>query len=155
MKYLVILLSSIIISSCSFKIATSEDLTQVNNRTTLNEAKAMFEDIYEEESIITKKIGDTYYTVLVVQKVTVTEKEKYTTTTSQPAIGTDSHGNPTTRTEFRDETREKYNNTFTNFYLVFKGQDYVFSGFGYEAKISPKSDLLNSLIGFDLREEVE
>lgn len=153
MKYIIIFLCSIVITSCGVMRATSDDLTQINNRLTLKEAKTIFEDIHKEEDIITKKVGSDYYTVLVMRKITVTEKEAYTATSTNQSMGNNSMGHPTTTQTQVSETRSRFNSTFTKFYIVFKGEDYVFSGYGYEAKISPKSDLLTSLIDFSIMED--
>ena len=137
MRHLLIIILGLGISSCAMNNVTAEDLTQINNGLTLSNAKQIFEEDFDEDDIITKTYEDEKYTILVMKKITGTRKVTY-------------ESNNTFDSGRTNETMTIL--IMTKFYLVFKGENYFFSGFGYEAKNSPKSKILNSLIYFDFEE---
>lgn len=131
MKYIFVLISILIFTSCSMHNVSSEDLLSINTNLKLHQAKEKFASLYSEDEIIERKIEGDFYTVLVLKRVTSIHK------TSESRY---------------DNLNQRYRNVsvsnydFTNFYLVFKGKDYFFAGYGYETEISSKRDILNSII---------
>lgn len=156
MRYLIILLAAITISSCGSSIVTSDELALLNTGLTLEKAEEIYEGLYDdEEGVVKKEVGGKKYTIITLMRITSVEKETYQASTFGQTMGYDNKGNPTMKTEVVEETRTRRNNKYTNFYLIFEGQNYLFSGYGYEAKISHRSPILTKLMDFTLNEVEE
>lgn len=111
-------------------VVTSENLTQINSNLTLTKAKQLFEEVINSENIETIKKNNEEYTVIVLNKITGFEK------VNVKSYGNDGSSKNSTMTV----------PVYSNFYLVFEGEKYFFSGIAYEAMISSKRNILNLLI---------
>lgn len=152
MKYMIMILIALIVSSCGSSITTSEDLALININLTLDNAKEIYSGLYnKKEGLLTKKVNGNVYTILILKRITSTEKKTVQTNSVRQNIKgpdgriTDVNSGPEYRTE--------YDNNITNFYLIFENQNYLFAGYGYEAKISTNKELYNQLIDFAQLEE--
>lgn len=152
MKYMIMILIALIVSSCGTSITTSEDLALININLTLDNAKEIYSGLYnKKEGLLTKKVNGNVYTILILKRITSTEKKTVQTNSVRQNIKgpdgriTDVNSGPEYRTE--------YDNNITNFYLIFENQNYLFAGYGYEAKISTNKELYNQLIDFAQLEE--
>lgn len=154
MRYILILLAAMFIASCGSSIVTSDELVLINTGLSLDKAKVLFEPYFDdEEDIVKTNVNGKDYTIIILKRITSTEKESYQIDNG-PTYDTHYDGTRSysgTRTETRTQNNYKY----TNFYLMFEEQNYLFSGYGYEAKISHKSPMLLKLIDFTLNEEEE
>lgn len=142
------------VASCGSSIVTSDELALINTRLTLDKAKVLYELYFDdEEDIVKTNINGKDYTIIILKRITSTEKESYQinngSTYDTYYDGTRSYSGS------RTETRTRDNYKYTNFYLIFEEQNYLFSGYGYEAKISHNSPTLLKLIDFTLNEEEE
>ncbi len=130
MRYLLITLLSLIISSCGITGVTSEALTQINSNLTLTRSKELFKEVINSENTVTKKINNKEYTIIVMEKVTGFEKVSVKSYDSNGSSKNSTMSVP----------------VYSKFYLVFEGEKYFFSGLAYEAMIGPKRDMLNLLL---------
>jgi hypothetical protein len=149
------MLAAMIITSCGSSIVTSDELVMINKGMTLEKANELYEPYFDEENVIKTKVNGKNYTIITLLRITSTEKKTYQATTTGQTMGYDSRGNPTMQSGLVTETRTRRDDKYTSFYLIFQEQNYLFSGYAYEAKISHISPLLNQLIDFTLNEVEE
>lgn len=109
----------------------SKDFLIINSDLKLDEAKDSLREHYEYNFIINKKIDNDEYTVLILKKLISVDIQAYSTYDNYHK---------------KNVSRSKSVNKYANFYLVFKNENYFFSGLGYEIEISPYRELMNSII---------
>ena len=133
MKFILILLSCLLFVSCSMNNnnVTSKDFWIINSDLKLDEAKDSFRKLYDDDYLITKTIDRDDYTVLILKKLISVDVQAYSTYDNYHK---------------KSVSRSKSVNKYAKFYLVFKNENYFFSGMGYEIEISPYREILNSII---------
>lgn len=153
MRYILIIITAMTIASCGSSLVTSDELVLINTGLTLDKAKELYEPYFDDENVIKTEVNGKNYTIITFLRITSVEKESYQVNTG-PKYNSNYDGTRSYAGE-GTETRTRNNNKFTSFYLIFEEQNYLFSGYGYEAKISHKSPLLTKLIDFTLSEVEE
>ncbi len=152
MKYIIIIIAALFLSSCGSSVVTSDELSMISTKLTLDKAKELFSDLFDsDEDVVKTKVKNKDYTIIILKRVTSAKKETYQVN-SGSRYSTDYNGRSVYQGTSTDTKTNKFE-TKTNFYLIFDGQNYVFSGYGYEAKINHNRKLLTELIDFTQAEE--
>lgn len=141
MKLIQLILICLSFTSCTSNYFSYHDITKLNTSVTLEEAKSILKDYYDaDKNIKTKTIDDKSYTVINIYRKT---KIINRTETADDNIN-----------GFLLRNRDQYDNSRINvtkysrslFYVIYEGNNFLFAGYGYELRSSPKRNLLISIL---------
>jgi len=124
---LALIIVSILVASCGTPSIPVNELSRINSNLKLADAKTMFEDYFDDEDeIVEFTHNNKNYTVIQFTRITTIVKQFRNSFAGGSRTG-----------GFQQTSKSR-----TPFMLVFEGNDYMFSGFRYEAKINPNDEIL-------------
>ena len=127
---LAIITIGILLASCGTPSIPVDSLAHLNKNLSLANAKVLFEDYFDEDDGITSfSHNGKNYTAIGMTRLTT---QLLRLNGGSTGVGTRS-------------TYNRSSNTATPYYIIFENDTYYFSGFRYEAIISPNKEVLQIL----------